>query len=316
MDGAERREAGLAVFDAGEIAFERLRSVVQRVEGEVGVAADVEQDGRGPGQADHRDPAEQRAREPAFEEDRAEEGAREHAGGERADAGAGLGHADGVAVREDDRVAADADGVVVGAQDARDDLRHVGEQLALDLVVDEVEERAGDQPDAGREEQQPDGGPARTGRGFALLRSAHGNEGERERRSGQAERDGERRADAGAEDRARGGAEAEERERAEGHELRSDERAFRRRGRRLRARAGDERVEIFPAVPEHVGREERHEVAEGVVVLGAPDGPLVPGRERGHADEQQAEASRRAVELRLGVRGHQNRGTAASSVFV
>jgi len=88
------------------------------VEGQVGVATDVQQDGGEPGEGDERDAPEQRPGEAAFEEDRPEERAGEDARRQRADAGAGFGHPDGIAVGEDDGVAAHADGVVVRAQDA------------------------------------------------------------------------------------------------------------------------------------------------------------------------------------------------------
>ena len=42
------------------------------MEGKVSVASDVEQDGGEAGEADHRDPTEQRTRKATFEEDRAE----------------------------------------------------------------------------------------------------------------------------------------------------------------------------------------------------------------------------------------------------
>ena len=142
------------------------------------------------------------------------------------------------------------------------------------------------------------------------------DEGEGERRAGQAEGDGERRSDAGAEDGAGGGAEAETGQRGERQQLGEAQDALGGRRGDVGAFTGQQGAEFFPAVPEDVGREEGHKIAEGIVILGAPDGPLVPGRESGHADEQQAETARRAIELRLGFRGHQNRGTAASSVFV
>ena len=109
------------------------------------------------------------------------------------------------------------------AQEAGDDFGDVREQRAFDLVVDEVEERAGDQPHAGGEDKESHGAPARGGGRGRILRSARGKVTERERRSGEPEGDGQGRADAGAEDGPRRCAESETGDGEEGEQLDRDQ---------------------------------------------------------------------------------------------